>query len=158
MFVEGHAEIDRAVCDVLAMDRRREREVLQFLFDAGGSQSLQARWSDQSTRGEEPAQFVAGIQRLVEPRDTRASVAEIVRVRLDRIDHVVGITAFLQDRRPLERMVGRIGPALIIEVMEQPDGPPFLFVLTKLAGIRAASRFDREHVLDEAFAVGVFTQ
>src|SRR5262245_16381757 len=69
VFVEIDAEVGGAARDVVAVDVGGEGDLLQLLADAFGLQPLQARRPDQRTGGDEPAQFVTGVERLVEARD-----------------------------------------------------------------------------------------
>ncbi len=49
-----------------------------------------------------------------------------------------------------------VGPALIVEVVEERGQAPGVFVGSILAGVSADTRFDGEHVLAEAFGLGEF--
>src|SRR5262245_37422871 len=55
-------------------------------------------------------------------------------------------------------MIGRIGPALVVEIVQQADDAPALLVLAELAGISPHRRLDGDHVFLEAFALGVFRE
>src|SRR6266849_3667910 len=58
----------------------------------------------------------------------------------------------------LVRGVGFVGPALVVEVMEQRGDSPELLIGGVLAGIGADASFHRQHVLAEALGLGVFAQ
>jgi hypothetical protein len=85
-------------------------------------------------------------------------VLQIIGVRLDGVNDVVRIASLFENRGPFERMVGGIGPTLIIEIVQQPRRPPFLLILAELPRIRPDGRLDRQHVLDQAVAVAKFVQ
>ena len=53
-------------------------------------------------------------------------------------------------------MVRLIGPALVVEVVQQRDDAPVLLVLADQPGVAAHGRLDGQHVLPQAFALGVF--
>jgi hypothetical protein len=52
-------------------------------------------------------------------------------------------------------MVLLIREALVVEVVQQRDGAPVVFVLAELPRIAAHGRFDAEHVFPEALALRV---
>src|SRR5713226_5272287 len=58
----------------------------------------------------------------------------------------------------LVRGVGFVGPALVVEVMQQSGDAPELFIGAVLAGIGADAGFHGQHVLAEAFGLRVFAQ
>src|SRR4029077_4911898 len=53
-----------------------------------------------------------------------------------------------------ERVIRGLGVALVVEIVEQGDGGPGLFVLVELARVAADGGFDGEHVLAQALARG----
>ena len=78
-------------------------------------------------------------------------------MRFDGVNHVLGVASLAEDLRTFEGMVRGIGPALIVEIVQQPDDAPFLFVFVQLAGIGPHRRFDGQHVLAQALALRVLT-
>src|ERR1700682_1985136 len=50
-------------------------------------------------------------------------------------------------------MIGRIRPALIIEVVQQADQAPRFFVGVELSGVGTQGRFDRQPVLPQAIVL-----
>ena len=52
-------------------------------------------------------------------------------------------------------MVLRIGIALVVEVVQQRDGAPVVFVLAELPRVAAHRGLDAEHVLPQALALRV---
>ena len=61
-------------------------------------------------------------------------------MRQNARDHFFRIAAFAKYLRTFERMVGGIGPALVIEVVKQPDDAPRLFMVAELVSRTLASR------------------
>src|SRR5208282_2246651 len=55
-------------------------------------------------------------------------------------------------------MVFRIGPALVVEIMEEAGEGPKTFVAAKLQGVGADAGFDRQGVFAEAFALREFAE
>jgi len=51
-----------------------------------------------------------------------------------------------------------IGPALVIEIVEQGGEAPGFFVGTGFAGVGADAGFDGKHMFAEAFGSGVLTE
>ena len=86
------------------------------------------------------------------------AVGQIIGVRLDGVNHVFRIAALFQNLGALQRMVRRVGPALVIEVVQQADNAPCLRVFAEFARIGAHGGFDSKHVLDQARVFCVFLQ
>ena len=55
-------------------------------------------------------------------------------------------------------MITEGGPALVVEIVQQRDDTPSLFVLAELPGVPADGRFHGQRVLQETVALGVFGQ
>src|SRR5581483_1890230 len=104
--------------------------------------------------GDEARKLVHGIERLLHRGEARH--AGVVAVRLDRTDDRAGDAGLLEDRLPVLRVPARV--ALVIEVVEQSGDAPHLLVLAELRGVVPHRRLDRETVLAEAVALGVFAQ
>jgi hypothetical protein len=138
---EIDAEIRGAADDVVAIDALGEALRLHLLFDAGGGQVRDAGGANQGRGGDQAGKLIAGVEGLVDPVHAR-TIGEVIGVRLDGVDHVRGIAVVAEDLGPTQRVVGRIGPALVVKVMEQADSAPFLFVLAELASVSQHRRFD----------------
>ena len=121
-----------------------------FLRTPLASSPSKPRGPHEGTGRDESAQLVARVQRLVEKRDAGA-VGQIVGMRLDRVDHVVRIMPLFEDCRSLERMIGRVGPAFVVEIVQEPDGAPLLLVFAVFAGVGPQRRLDGQHVPHEVF-------
>src|SRR5947209_15746928 len=76
-------------------------------------------------------------------------------MRLDRVGDFLRVAAVLEDALALERVVGRAGPALVVEVVQEADDPPQFLVLAELAGVGPHGNLDRPHVVPEARALHV---
>ena len=103
--------------------------------------------------GDEARHLVARVQRVLEPRLARH--AGVVGVREDRARHPLGIALRLQDLDAAKRMVLLVGIALVVEVVQQRDDAPVVFVLAELPRVAAHRGFDRQHVLPQALALRV---
>jgi len=151
---ERDAELLRAFADVLAADAFGEGFVFQAALHGVHLEIEDAlRRADVSARGEEAGELVASEQRVLERRLARD--AGIVRVREDRANNFFGVAALAQNFRAFRGMsrVGGmfvVGPALVIEVMEQRRDAPNLFISALLACVCTDAGFDGQHVLAQA--------
>ncbi len=124
--------------DVFAFDGGGEGRLLHLLADALRIQSVQTGRTHECTGGDKTTQLVARVQRLIQLGDARA-VGQIIRVRLNGVDHVGWVTPLGENGRAFKGMVGWIGPALIVEVVEEADGAPLLLVFAELASVGATA-------------------
>src|SRR5439155_16964045 len=97
-------------------------------------------------RDDEPRELVDGVERLLHRGDARD--AEMVTVRLDRVDDVPGHAGLFEDRLAVLRMAG--GISLVVEVVQQAGDAPGLLVLTELRREVPHRRLDGEAVLAQA--------
>ena len=88
MVVELDPELLGALVDVLAMDTRRERRLLELLLDGLRLEPFETRRADERARVDEAAQLVAGEERLLERRVARQR--EMLGVRQDGVDDFLG--------------------------------------------------------------------
>src|SRR5216684_6410737 len=151
-----------AFTDIVAADAFGEGLVFHAAFDGIHFQIEDAlRGADVGAGGEKAGQFVAGEERVLE-RGLAGDVA-VVGVGEDGADDFLRV-AFLAKNLGtfggvlLVRGVGFVGPALVVEVMEQRGDSPELLIGGVLAGIGADASFHRQHVLAEALGLGVFAQ
>src|SRR5262249_28846900 len=107
---------------------------------------------DQRAGGDEPGQFVAGVERLFHL--ALAFDAAVIRVGENGATNLLGIAAFFQDLVADERVFRRRGIFFIVKVVEQPDDGPLFFILAKLAGVGSHAGFHRQHVLAQALRLG----
>ena len=139
--VAGHGAGERLVLHPL--DHRRRLEVEHAL-----------RRPHERRGGDEAGHLVAGVQRLARAAISRGT-PRVVGVRQDRARHPLGIALRLQDLDAAKRMVLLVGPALVVEVVQQRDDAPVLFVLAEQPRVAAHRGFDRQHVLAQALALRV---
>ena len=88
--------------------------------------------------------------------------ARVLGVRHDRPQDVVGYPPFSQDLLPgrrmfLRRAVIRVGPAFVVEVVQQTGKAPQLLVLLELAGRRPASPPPRRYMCFLRFSFSVYS-
>ena len=78
----------------------------------------------------------------------------------DRVDHRFGVALLAEDLDAGEGMLGaieiRVGPAFVIEIVQEAGRAPELFILLELASVETHRRLDRKHMFDEALPLGVF--
>ena len=74
-------------------------------------------------------------------------------MRQDRARHPLRVALLLQDLHAAKRMIRLIGPALVVEVVQQRHHAPVVLVLTPEPRVAAHRGFDREHVLPQALAL-----
>src|SRR5215217_757459 len=74
-------------------------------------------------------------------------------MRKDRFDHLVRVTLFAQDRRPVLRMLVEGGVDLPVEVVEEGDDAPKLLVLAEPPRVRPHRRLDRERMPEQRLAL-----
>jgi hypothetical protein len=79
------------------------------------------------------------------------------------VNHFLGIATFAKNFRTFvgvlfSRVVGGIGPALVIEIVEKAGESPEIFVGFELSGIGAGAGFHGESVFSKAFALRVFAE
>ena len=131
-----------------------------FFLTLGSSHIASSACRDRTNAAvavDEAGQFVAGIKGLVEQMGARI-VGQIVGMRADRVDYFLGIARGAQDGRALQRMIGGIGPALVIEIVQEADDAPGFFIGAMFFGVGAHGDFDRLHVAHQAGVLDVFVQ
>ena len=84
-------------------------------------------------------------------------------VRNDGANHFFRIAALAQDRRSARGMFFRgavrvIGPALVVEVVQQGGEAPEFFLGAGLSRVCAHAGLDRQRVFAQAFVLRVFAQ
>src|SRR5207249_337882 len=80
---------------------------------------------------------------------------QVVRVRLNGVDYIRRIAALGKNLSAFKRMIRRVGPALIIKVVQQANQTPLLFVFAEFASIRSHRGLHREHVAAQGERLGV---
>src|SRR5579864_498395 len=93
-------------------------------------------------------------QAVMNPARTLAGDAGIFRVRHNRAANLVGIFALFQNFVALVRMLLRAGILFVIEIVDQSDHAPQVFVCGKLSRIGAHAGFYSQSMLAQAFGLG----
>jgi len=159
---ERDAELFRAFADVLAADAFGEGFVFQAALHGVHFEIEDAlRGANVRTRSEKAGELVASEKRVLEGRLARD--AGIIRVREDRANNYFGVAALAQNFRAFRGMpragcVFVVGPALVIEIMEQRRDAPNLLIGGLLARVGANAGFDGKHVLAQALRFSEFAQ
>ncbi len=91
-------------------------------------------------------------------RDSR-----IIRVRENRANDLFGVATLAQNFRTFRGMtrvggVFVVGPAFVIEIVEQRSKAPSLFIGALLARVSSDAGFDGQHVLAQALRFCEFAQ
>ena len=79
-------------------------------------------------------------------------------MRQDRADDFFSHTALAEKARAFARVVGRIGPALVIEIMDEAGDAPQVNVLTEMRRVMSHRGFDGQRVLAQRFRLREFRQ
>src|SRR6266446_6478871 len=149
VLIEIHAEFDGAAVDIIAVDRARERLVLELLPDRGRLQTADhASRPDESDGVHEAGELVAGVEGAVEARDARQ--AGVIRVRQDGVDDPLRDAPRQEDLGTLQRMVRRARMHLVVEVVEYAGPTPRVQILAVPASVGAHGGFDGAGVFAEA--------
>ena len=162
VFFERDAEFFGAFADVFARDAAGEGFILQALFHRIDFQIENTfRRADVTAGGEKAGEFIAGKERVLERRLARDT--GIVRMRENGADNFFGVAQLAEDLCAFGGMllvcgVGVVGPAFVVEIVEQGGEAPEFFVGAVLAGVGADAGFDGEHVFAQAFGLGVFAE
>src|SRR5687767_10176209 len=82
----------------------------------------------------------------------------MVRVRQNGANDQFRVAKTAQDLCPAKRVVAQVGPALVIEIMEQRGNAPRRLVFAELTRIAANGRLNRQRVFAQAVALGVLRQ
>ncbi len=119
------------------------------------------RGANVGASGEKAGQLVAGEEGVLE-RGLAGDVA-VVCVGEDGADDFLGVALLAKDFGAFGgvlfvRSVRFVGPALVVEVVEQSGDAPEFLVRAVLAGIGADAGFHGQHVLAEALGLRVFAQ
>ena len=116
MVVELEAETLGARVDLVAVNPSRKRGLLQFLLDGLRLERGDPVGAYESTGMHEARQLVAGEERLLERRVSRDR--QMLGVRKYRLDELLGVALFAQDRRSVLRMLVKSGVDLVVEVVQ----------------------------------------
>jgi hypothetical protein len=162
VFLEWHAKLFRAFANIFAAHAFGEGFVFEAALHGVHLEIKDAlRRANVRAGREEAGELVAGEKRVFEGR--LPNDAGIIGVREDRANDFVGVAVLAQNFRAFRWMprIGNVfvvGPALVVEIVEQGGDAPKLFIGALFACIGADAGFDRQHVLAEALRVGEFAQ
>src|ERR1039458_8997518 len=152
---QRHAQLLRALDNVLPADAARERLVLHLFLDrhhvhledtAGGL--------DVGYGGDKSGQFVAGVEHFLECGDARH--AAVVGVREDGAPRFFIDAAFGQNGLAEHGMVGRLRVDLPIEIVQQGGDAPLVFVLAQLLRVSDHAGLYRQRVFAQSCGPGEF--
>ena len=102
---------------------------------------------------DEAAQLVAGEECLLQERVARH--VQVLGVGEHGLDDLLGIALLAQDRRAVLRMLVERRVHLVVEVVQQPDRAPELFVLAEVTRVPAHAGLHTERVAQERIALRV---
>src|SRR6202041_3051731 len=162
VIAERDAELLSAVVNIVATNAACERFVFQlFLYGCGFHLVDAFGRFDERASGEEAGELVASKEGVIERRDARH--AGIAGVAEDCVNDLFGVATLAEDRRAFvgvlfRRVMFGVGPALVIEIVEETGKAPSVFVATELSGVGANAGFDGEGMFSQAFALGVFAE
>lgn len=162
VFFQRNAEFFGSLDYVFAVDAARKGFVLQaFLHGTCFQIKDTFRWANIRAGGDEACELVASEEGVFESGLPR-NVA-VVGVRQDGADHFLGIAKLAEDSGTFGGVlaVGRVvavGPALVVEVMEERGESPTLLILALLAGVGTDAGFDSKHMLAEGLGLSVLAE
>jgi hypothetical protein len=158
--VEGKVEFGSALDDVFAGDAAGEGFVFHAFFYGTGFEIEDGfGGADKGAGDEEAGEFVAGEEGVFE--GSLARRVAIAGMGEDGADDFFGVAVFAEDLGAFGGVLAvggvvGVGPALVVEVMENGGEAPGIFVGAVFAGIGAHAGFDGEHVFAEGFGLGEF--
>lgn len=162
VFFERDAKLFRALDDIFTADAARERFVLHALFHGADLEIENTlRGAHVGACGQKSRQFIAGEKSVFErglARDTG-----IVSMRKDGANDLFGIPELAKNPGAFGGMfvVGRVvgvGPAFVVEIVEERGEPPNFLVRSRFASVGAYARFDGEHVFAQTLRLRVFAE
>src|SRR5262249_17912155 len=153
VLVERHAELLGALVDLVAVNARGERRLLELLLHGLRLEPFEAGRANEAARVDEAAELVAGEERLLEERV--AGQAEGLRVREHGLDDLLGIALLAKDRRPVLRMLVECRMHLVVEVVQERGHAPELLVLAEFARVEPCGRLDRERMAEQRLALRI---
>src|SRR6266545_2162785 len=143
VLVQVDAELLRALGDIFAVHGAGEPLVFHLLANGGDVDLVDAlAGAHKGYRCDESSKFIDCVDRTVHCGLPIES--EIVGVAQDGVDDVFRHASFAQDLGPFDGMLSGIRVHLEVEVVEEADGGPALFVAAALAGVGAHGGLDGE--------------
>ena len=151
MLVEVESEELGARVDLVAMDARGERRLLELLLHRLRLEAVEPGRPYEPAGVHEPGELVAGEEHLLELRVARH--LEVLGVREHRLDQLLRVALLAQDRRAVLRMLVERGVDLVVEVVEERGRAPEVLVLAVEPRIEADRGLDGERVPESASLV-----
>ena len=142
--------------DVIPIDGGGERLLFHLLADAFRLQSLNPFGAHDRAGADEAGQFVAGIECFVEERNAWR-IGHLGGMRLDGVDDVLRIAALGQYRGTLQGMVRQIGPAFVVEIVQQARRFPTCSHPRRSGGRRPAAPLRRPACAGASSHSGVYS-
>jgi hypothetical protein len=162
VFFEGNAELLGAPANVFAGNAAGEGFVLEALED-GTDFEIEDGFGrpNVGAGGKKAGELVAGKKHVLERG--LAGDASVVGVGKDGANHFIGIAALAKDFGAFGGVlaagsVGVVGPALVIEIVEERCEAPEVLVGALLAGVGADAGFDGKGVFAEILRLRVFAE
>jgi hypothetical protein len=156
VLVEVDLEQVGALLHLVAVHACGEGRLLQLLLHGLRLEPVQSRRPDEPAGMDEAGELVAREEGLLERRVPRK--AEVLRVREDSLDDLLGIALFAKNRRPVLRVLVERGVDLVVEVVEKRDDAPELLVLAELPRVEPRRRLHGERVTQERLALRVTSE
>jgi hypothetical protein len=104
----------------------------------------------------EPRQLVARKECLLQRRVARQ--LEVLGVREDRVDQLLGVALLPEDRSAVLGMLVERRVHLVVEIVEEGGGAPELLVFAETARVTGHRSFDGERVPPQRFALRVLRE
>ena len=156
MLVEVDAQLFRAPGHLLAVDAGRERRLLELLPHGPRLEGGDAVRTHEPAGVDEAAELVAGEERLLEL--CVPGQMEMLRVREDGLDDLLGVPLLPQDRCAVLRVLVERRVHLVVEIVEKSRHSPELLVLPEVACVSANGGLDREGMTPKRLARGMAGQ
>ena len=142
--------------DLVAVDAGGKGRLLQLLLHRLGLEPVEAGRPHEPAGVHEAGDLVAREEGLLELGVARHR--QVLGVREDRLDHLLGIALLAEDGRAVLRVLVERGMDLVVEVVEERDDAPELLVLAEPACVRARGGLDGERVPEQRLALRVLRQ
>ncbi len=150
MLVELTPDQLGAGVDLVAVDARRERRLLELLLDGLRFQPFESRGAYERARVDEPGELVTREEVRLERRLPRDR--EVLGVGEHGVDQPLRVSLVTQDRCPVLRVLVEGGVHLVVEVVEQCSGAPGLLVLTEQPRVVPDGGLDGDRMAQERLA------
>ncbi len=141
---------------LVAVHSGRERGLLELLLHRLRLQPVEPGRPHEPARVHEPRQLVAREEHLLQLRVARHR--EVLGVREDGLDQLLGVARVAQDRSAILRMLVERGVDLVVEVVQESRRTPEVLVLAVERRVVPDGGLDRERVPQQRLALRVLRQ